>query len=293
MKTLFIAAGPESWASARMRAYWPARYLDGAAVVDGSTNAFISFDFGAYVFQKLADVEAMHALREHGKRVAFDVCDPAWWWHPAEYRAIVAEADVLVASSAALAADLAEWSGRTVHTIPDRLELAHFPLQRTHADVAPVRLIWFGLSVNRPAAFAAMAVIERLAANGYPVELTICDDRPDAPEIQSDRLPVYYTRWSLEQENAILAAHDIAVLPKLPGAWGKVKSNNKRLTAWACGLPVIDGEDYLAAEGLVTSCLARQVQAADGLLSLMADYRVEQSAVDWEQVLSQGWVPCA
>lgn len=280
MKTFFIAAGPITWASARLRAFWPAKYMDGAEVVDATTVDSVPDTFDAYVFQKAADAGLMKDLRAQGKRVAYDVCDPAWWWKPQEQRAIVEQADILVASSFALAADLAEWSQRKVHTIPDRLDLAHFPLQRKQADVSPVRLIWFGLYVNRPAIFSAMAVLERLVANGYPVELTICDNNPHAPDIQSDRLPIYYTRWSLEMENAIIASHDIAVLPRLPGAWGKVKSNNKQLTAWACGLPVIDGENYAEA-----TCLVENAAYRDTEHRFPTEYTVDKSAADWERIL--------
>jgi len=137
---------------------------------------------------------------------------------------------------------------------------------------------------NRPALFGALANLERLAANGRDIELTICDERPDMVMRITNMFPVYHVLWELEQENAIIAAHDIAILPPYPGPWGRVKSNNRTLTAWACGLPATDCESYKELMTLMDADTRARL-GADGRKWVEEDYNVERSAREWERLL--------
>ena len=277
----FIAGGNMSNAGARLRAYWPARFIDDAVVVTWADTP--PDGCAAYVFQKLVDLPLMKRLRAAGALCFWDVCDPSWWFNPADSREVLDYATAVVASNVGLAADLRQWSpGVPVHTIPDRLLLSHYNRQAHHAEREPVRLIWFGAAQNRMSLYAAHATLQRLAANGHAIALTICDNAPNAPFVDLEGVyPVYYTRWSVETEAATLAAHDVALLPPYPGPWGAVKSNNKPLTAWAAGLPVATGTEYDVLRALVTDVQLRRDEAAAGYRVLSAAYRVEQSAADW------------
>ncbi len=287
MKTLFVAAGPYSWGSSRMRCYWPAKVM-GAEVMEWSAwdRTFKPDGYDTYIFQKSIDPADANKLVSLGKRVFWDVCDPAWWWSPNECREIADAVTGVVASSEALADDFNDWyRAEKAVCIPDRLDMSHFSIKRQHADVSPVRFIWYGVAVNRVAIMGQLANLERLAANGYKVELTIMDDRPDARFIGSDTLPVYHVQWNVERENEIIAAHDIALLPPYPGPWGGVKSNNKHLTAWACGLPVVDRARYSYLEDLVGDFSGRADRGADGYQQVVDKYTADKSAADWEALL--------
>jgi hypothetical protein len=283
IKTLFIASGPISWASSRMRCFWPAKYMDDAQVI--CDESLRSVDAENVIFQKVFGVDYARALRRLGRKVFWDVCDPAWWWSPDACREIIRDVDGVVCSSDALKADFEQWSKGAVptYTIPDRLELAHFPLQRQHTEVTPVRLIWFGLALNRHALLGALTNLERLACNGHKIELTILDDRPDQPWT-NPYFPIYHAQWSLERENEILSSHDLAILPPYPGPWGEVKSSNKRLTAWACGLPVTNGFDYENLEAEIDTDFRRIVGAA-GRENVDQNWTADLSARDWEAIL--------
>lgn len=281
----FVVAGDVTWASSRMRGYWPAEALGAEVVTWKQVHETQELpDVDVYVFQKAAAPPLIDHLLEMGKAVWWDVCDPAWWFQPGPSAEIAKRVTGIVASSHNLANDCAEWAGRKVHTIPDCLKPDHFPLQRVHAETTPVRLIWFGLSPNRVALHAAAANLERLRANGHAVELTICDNEPDVPMAALEKAcPVYYRRWSLAEENATLAAHDIALLPPYPGPWGKVKSNNKSLTAAMCGLPVTTGECYDGLAGLVASADVRRDTAAIGRREAM-NFTIDRAAAEWRKV---------
>jgi glycosyltransferase involved in cell wall biosynthesis len=282
MRTLFIASGPIEWASARLRCYWPAKYMDAEVVEFGNHH---NKDAEAVIFQKSFDLEYAVLTRRLGRRVYWDICDPLWWWEPNECREILNHVDGVVLSSKALQNDFDQWSNGAVksHCIPDRLELSHFPLKRTHSDVSPVRLIWFGLAVNRWALLSALANLERLVANGHKIELTIMDDQPGEWPV-TNMFPIYCVPWSLDKENEIIAAHDLAILPPYPGPWGEVKSNNRVLTAMACGLPVTAGLTYGVFETLVKDKKAREEFTKSDMLDLLLDYDVEKSAREWEAI---------
>jgi hypothetical protein len=237
--------------------------------------------FDAIIWQKYVDLEIAQVLKAQGKRQYWDVCDPMWWWDPKESDAICALVDGVVTSNNNLEIDLERCLDDEVrtYTIPDRLEVEHFPLKREHSDLSPVRLIWYGIASNRVSLYAALANLERLAANGHRIELTIFDDHPEAEWCVTDAFAIYHTRWSLEKENAVIASHDIALLPPYPGPWGKVKSNNKTLTAWACGLPVWDGLDYALGYCNVTDVEHRI------LFSHHEIPKSSASARDWEEIL--------
>lgn len=284
----FIAGGNMTNAGARLRAYWPAQFIDGAAVCTWADTP--PDGCAAYVFQKLVDLPLMRRLRADGAACFWDVCDPSWWFNPGDVREVLDVATAVTASNERLAADLRDFAGPgvAVYAIPDRLLMEHYNRQAEHADRTPVRLIWFGAAQNRMALYAAHANLQRLVAEGYSIALTICDNAPNAPFVDLEGVyPVYYTRWALETEAATLAAHDMALLPPYPGPWGAVKSNNKRLAAWACNLPVADGTDYGRLRRLVSDAGYRRELAAAGRRVVETSWGVEESAREWRELLAQ------
>ena len=250
MKTLFITAGDETFASSRIRAYWPAKYMEDTEVIPAAKLNGISSDVETIILQKVVlQPEVIDALMLAGVRVFWDVCDPVWWFSPKDANEVILRVSGMVCSNQGLANDLKNWCEDwkqyiPIHTIPDRIEEKAYPLKRQHHDVDPVRFIWFGFSQNRPALYGALANLERLQANGHNISLTVFDDNPPNSWRLPVSFPVHYETWSLDKENEVIAGHDIALLPPYPGPWGSVKSDNKQLTAWACNLPVVNGFVY-------------------------------------------------
>ena len=287
----FIASGPIEWGSSRMRAYWPARYIpDSTVVTMAAAQRYGLPDAAVYVFQKLVDIGLIAGLRASGKIVVWDVCDPAWWFDRPGAIEAVNHVDWIVASSTPLAEDLVAWCaaqgtevGGVTMVIPDRVELSHFAPPLRYVPGEPVKLIWYGIAVNRIALFTAVVNLYRWRGDGHDISLTIFDDAPDVrfPDLDAV-IPVTYKRWTLDTEAETLAAHHIALLPPYPGPWGEVKSNNRTVTAWAAGLQVITGEDYYdlpdAIQVLEAGRDCRQFAAAN--------YDVEQSAREWIKLIN-------
>jgi len=307
MKTLFISSGPYEWGSSRMRCYWPAKYMKDTDDVEvksrdeifgkpwvESVKHIINADTIVFQKQSAFDFDVVRHCKELGKKIVWDLCDPVWWWSPDLTRQISPLCNIITFSSDGLMSDFCNWEkpinfdpNIRVGVIPDRLDLDHFTRQRVHSEHTPIRFIWYGVAVNRIAVYAALANLERLASNGVKIELTICDDRPDAPMQVTDLFPIYNVKWDLTQEVDVLTAHDVALLPPYPGPWGKVKSNNKKLTAWACGLPVTTGEHYAELYDLCHMLEMRQSLGSAGRFDVETNWRAEQSAAQWETILNR------
>jgi len=226
--------------------------------------------------------DATHIKKATGAKVFWDICDPVHWFSPKEARAMADAVDGIVCSNENLESDFREWyggSGKTILTIPDRINLDHFPIKRTHQRAETIRFIWYGAGQNRFSLLGAFANLERLVANGVSLSLTIFDDRPHDNWQGVVSFPIYHAKWELDTENAIIAEHDIALLPPYPGAWGKVKSNNKRLTANACGLNVWLGETYQVGWNYCNFVEARRA------CSISRDYTIEKSISQWKELL--------
>jgi hypothetical protein len=290
VKVCFITTGPIEWASARLRAYWVAECMEDAVVINGAKKQSNMPEADVYIFQKAINLDMIQRMKEAGKQVWWDLCDPTHWFSPAESRRMIALVNGVVASNRALAADLKKWSGRDIHVIPDRLKISHYYLQREHRDADPIRFIWYGSAQNRWALGEAFIILERLRGNGFNVEMTIMDDKPQMAVQYGPGCPTYYVRWQLDREVQTIANHDIAMIPDYPGDWGKVKSNNKRLTASACGLPVIASEPYYGSEESGIEKIAKDWQLRDLIgrserRNVKKNHRIEQSARDWEKLL--------
>jgi len=283
VKALFIVPGPIEWASSRYRAYWPSKYMDAEVVQVGELTEAHTAEYDAFIFIKVG--VGIEDVKKAGKPIWYDICDPVHWFSPDDAKKIIELADGIVASNEALADDFVKWSGRIVHTIPDRLELSHYPERKTHDNCGTCKFIWFGAAQNRFALFGGLAVLDRLAANGYNIALTIYDDNPQDHWKYKHEFPVYHGRWHLDQENLVIAGHDIALLPPYPGPWGKVKSHNKDLTAYACGLPSTDGQSYEQVEKLVIDAKHRWELSEKGYKRIQEDYTADKSAKEWEALL--------
>ncbi len=282
VKTCFLTTGPISWASARLRAFWIAPYMDDAVAVELYEDKETIIPIAdTYIWQKRFNPEFM---AEMDVRHWWDCCDPMWWFSPGKVERLLGQIDGIVCATQALADDLKAWCGRDSIVIPDRLELSHYDRQREHGDVQPIRLIWFGLGANRITLAGAWANLARLVANGYDIQLTLFDDSPQKPLGFGDEVPIYYVPWKLHHEVDIISSHDIALLPPYPGPWGDMKSNNKMLTAFACGLPVTTGHDYDELVQMMDPEW-REDMAAYGLAHVLEHGDIRASALQWEAAL--------
>ena len=65
-----------------------------------------------------------------------------------------------------------------------------------------------------------------------------------------------------------------------------LKSNNKTLTAWVCGLPVTSGHDWDELRSLMDWGM-REISAADGWSRVRDHYQTEHTVKDWLKIFKE------
>ncbi len=230
----YADGGSLSTASARIRAAWVAKYWPEADLYSGVQRIP---DYDAYVFQKVYYRDywraMLHTLRERGKLLAIDLCDPVWMQGG---QVALREALPLFDFAVASTEPIRERLGRTVpaYVIPDRLDLECHRERKVHEPTDTPSAVWFGYAANQEAIDAFLPVLKQ-----HGVNLTVLSDRAYR------RCELPYVPWTLEGANAEIVRHDLVINPPGQDPRWRYKSNNKTLTGWALGMPVAHDEAEL------------------------------------------------
>lgn len=267
-------------ASARIRAAWVAQAWPDCELYDGLQRPS---DYDVIIFQKVYQAarwrEIARRLRDAGKIVAFDLCDPVWL-----QGAMAPLHDMLGACTLAVASTepIREYLGRFLpaYTIPDRLDLAYHTERKVHTNsiVQMPSAVWFGYSANYEAAGVLRPVLEQ-----YGVPLTTIADRP------FPRPDVEFVEWRLETVNAEIVKHDLVLNPPGRNFRWAYKSNNKTITAWALGMPVAHNEEEVIR---FLDWRERETEGAWRWQQVRDEYDVRLSVEEWKAVLAKGGQRC-
>jgi hypothetical protein len=244
MKVVILPAGPATFASARIRAYWVAKYWPEATV--HTQGPLDPRKYDVFVFQKVfweSAAQDAKSLNRMGKTVAWDLCEPMWWTYPHQHALMAREVKFAVACSRHLAGLVQKELGIPCHFIPDRHDPAYHPHPKVHRETDTLRFVWFGYSGNRFTLYGVVPYLQRLRAHGKRFDLLVIDEHPEVP-LNGLPCPVVQRPWNLDSFHGDMLQADAALLPVHPGPFGRCKSNNKEMTAAWCGLPVVNGEDW-------------------------------------------------
>jgi len=287
VKIAILTNGPRAWASSRLRGYWLQDADPIHFKVFGPGDALAGIEsFDAVIFQKMQDalsIERARRYRAEGKIVAYDITEPMWWWSPNEASDMMRACDVTITCTDSLSEQVQEiGTAQRVATIPDRMLPSYHPdwKQHTqHAEDQRVKFVWYGASQNRIALEGYLPMLGYLA-HYVPLELRIIDDAPGAKVYQQEmgHFRIINVPFALETYHAQLTDCDIAYLPPFPGPWGAVKSNNRAITAWWAGLPVVDGFDLDMMREYAGSAEARQMEAVANRRVAEELHSIHQSA---------------
>jgi len=268
---------PRTSASPRIRARWVARYWDDADVYDG-TQALADYD--VFIFQKAYLTKGPRQIaaryRDVGKLMLFDCCDPEFE-DPLKLDRLMGMLDFMAACVVPTEA-LAEWFARWLPTyiIPDRLDLALHEPKTGDEDPLVQKgpgVLWFGGSQN----YAALETMREMI-DGLGIQLVTLSDKPHPAGYE-------WIRWeSVEQANDVIRRADIVVNPQPDWGLFRYKSNNKTVTAWACGVPVAHDEDELRF--LLPLREDQRFELGRSYRFRAEDkYDCRQSAEEWRQVI--------
>ncbi len=187
------------------------------------------------VTQRLIDL-----CRQLGVKSIVDVCDD-YLDSPfkGHYLSIIQKADLVVASTPALAARIADTGARKAVVISDPFEGPRGEPRLT-PDLQRVKQVWFGWETNLPPLLQHLGTLVD-AGEGYPVELTVVTGNvPGLREVlhrfNSPLLSVKFVEWSLPVLWQALAQCDFVLIPVDKDRPGNIaKSPNRMVESLRAG----------------------------------------------------------
>lgn len=258
--------------SSRIRGNWLIQYWPEAEeYVIGNT-------YDVMIFQKVYWESFLHSTDYQGIKI-LDICDPDWL----EGKPVMEYVDFMDATVTATPA-LAEFIAKMrpnarVVCIPDRVDLAVH--RRKDVYLGPLKkLVWFGYSQN-------VHYIEQTFPDliNKGIELTIICDHPYNPPSSYKNIKLTNIPYSYPDIHREIVKHDAVLLPATRSdERGKFKSNNKTLTAWALGMPVVvvpeDLDRFSSAE-------ERQKEGNERRKEVEEKWDVKQSVEEYKTLISR------
>lgn len=258
-----------STGSSRIRARWVAKYWDEAEEWKLGKN------YDVWIFQKVYWEEMMAQV--DGIKI-LDMCDPDWYERK-DVMKYVDMADAVTTSTHALADYIKRYfPNKIIRCIPDRVDLEeHKPIKTEHAEKI-TSAVWFGYAHNfRYLEDALSHLMER------DIAFTMIADTGIKLGLPHKKLKFEFKQYNYEKIHSMLIQHDVCILPmRRPDYRGQFKSNNKVLTSWALGLPVIE---YPKDFDRLATKQARETEAKDKLNEVAEKWDVRQSVDEYKKLI--------
>ena len=261
-----------SMGSSRIRGRWLWENWDGAE------EWKVGGDYDAMIFQKVLWNDMME--RYDGIKI-LDSCDPTWL-EGVDYFKTVDMVDAVVTSTDALRDYILKMRpGKKVVTIKDRIEFKeHSEVKTVHATKIK-RVVWFGYSKNYQYVEPAIKILKDLG-----IHLTvISDSRIMLGAHYADKLDFRWYKYEYSTIHARLIECDAGLFVENRGKVsleGKYKSENKRTTCMALGLPIVlVPEDF----DRLATVEARTEDAKEKLEYVKKNYDISISVSEYKSLL--------
>lgn len=256
--------------SSRIRARWLINYWE------NSEEYKVGKKYDVMIFQKAYWQEMMEKF--DGIKI-FDLCDPDWLV-PRPVVQVMDYCHAMVTSTEELAHYVRKFvTDKPVICIPDRLDLAEHKPRGVHEGRAE-RICWFGYHQNVHYIQNCFDfLIER------NLKLTIISDLEYSTPPGYSKLDITNVNYSYESVHDEIKKHDMVLLPSTNSDLkGKFKSNNKTLTAYALGVPVVKEPQDL---DMFMSADARNHEAAMREVEVREEWDVKQSVKEYKALIKQ------
>ena len=246
MKAVFYPVGDRKVASSRYRAWLLCDHRE-EFVIGRKRSDWKRAD--AVVFQKRCsgkDIETARKARNAGRFVVLDYSDV----YLSQEAGLMRDMRLMVSLCHAVTTSnhddmklLAEELGRAVAVIRNCQDMTSYPLKKVHEPKRKPVVVWSGHVNNKDALKVMWSALRSLAAEGVRFEVLLVSNDPKVGKgLHIDEgHPVWFEKWKLKRVNQVMIRGDLAINPqtrKADGRWHK--DQNKTVTAWACGLPVVD-----------------------------------------------------
>jgi glycosyltransferase involved in cell wall biosynthesis len=226
-----------------------------------------------------------------GRKVILDVDDAVWLngaqtgqtylaglTRPGRKAAWLARrASTVIAGNEYLAEWLGQWAAR-VRVIPCLVDTTRYK-QRIHADSDRFTICWIGSSTTQVHLQKLGSAFDRAAlALDRPLRLIAVGGRP--PRLS--RGSVDERSWSVAEEQRVLAAADVGVMPASDTPFGRGKCAYKAIQYMAAGLPVIADDVGVARTTIADGGYVVRGDAGwvDALVALAGDHELRQRVGD-------------
>lgn len=217
----------DSVGSSRIRGSWLIRYWPEAE------EFIIAKKYDVIIFQKVYWSQMMDNFE--GIKI-LDICDPDW----VEGKPVleyVDKADATVVSTPALRDYMVKFRPDSkIICIPDRIDLEEHDKYKKvkHTGIAQT-VAWFGYSHNIHYIYKTF---EYLIPKG--LKLVVISDQPFNPPVQYQGLKFENIPYAYPGVHKEIVKCDMLLMPESnDDLRGRFKSNNKTLTGWALGVPVV------------------------------------------------------
>lgn len=260
----------DSVGSSRIRGSWLIKYWEEAEEYK------IAEEYDAIIFQKVY----WKAMLDNYEGIKIlDICDPDWMeGKPVlEYVDLV---DATVTSTPALANYMKKFRPNAkIICIPDRVDLSVHKRKEKHQGVAK-KVAWFGYSQNIHYIFKTF---DDLMTKG--LELVVISDQPFNPPLAYQNLKVTNVPYSYPQIHNEITKCDLVLLPETSDdIRGSFKSNNKTLTAWALGMPVVRTPEDLDK---FMDPIERQKEADKRYKEVEDVWQVQKSVAEYKRLIEE------
>lgn len=169
---------------------------------------------------KIAEFEGIKIL---------DLCDSVWKQIP-NFKELIIPVDAIIVSTEGLKEDLGKITDKPIHVVGDGHDLEYYSTKTDNKHINKAKeVVWFGYAQN---AHCLEPLVKTIKNKG--LKLKVLAQCPLPPLDKADE----FIKWDVDTCIEEISKSDFAVLPFN----GKLKSNNKDVTAYLSGIPVAKTE---------------------------------------------------
>lgn len=277
-------------ASTRIRVTWPLKYLN--AIVSESFDELVTCN--VVVFQtrySQQDVRLAKTLKLSNVRIIFDNTDPHWL---KEYQRedvnfvnMVELADIVTLPTEGLVETFKKlYSYKQTFIIKDRLDLNIYNKVKKHVDKKSYKILWHGSHGNLNSIDLARVDLEKLGLEFDITLVCIFDGITQHSVKPFQNVTVIPVEWTNQNVIDELLKSDVSINPRYDN-WKSYKSNNKTITAWACGIPCTERDFYDGIKKYLSNTDLRNEEAKTQRAIIEKDYDVKLTAKEWTDCVSK------
>lgn len=263
--------GKKNLGSSRIRGHWLIKYWDEAEVFKQGKK------YDAIIFQKTYWPDY---IEEYDSISILDLCDPDWLDASLDIKRNVDVVDYITTSTEGLAEEVRKLTDTPVKFIPDRQDLEFHNIQKEHKGRAK-RVIWFGYAHNSHVLDRTIGALQK-----RDLDLIVLSDfRPPYGKYENRTINIRYDWDNPEFDfNREILRADMVIMPPYESLRAKFKSDNKKYTAWALGMPVATNVQELDK---FMDPKERQKEADKRLKEVREKYDVRQSVKEFKEVINE------